>query len=68
MKYIELLETVQHRATKILPSIVNLTYEQRLRKFGLPTLAYHTVRDDMIQVYKMMHGLYGKYGCPNLPI
>ena len=51
------IEKVQRRATKIIPSIRDLPYEVRLQKLKLPTLAYRRLRGDMIQVYKIMHGL-----------
>ena len=66
MKYIERIEKVQRRATKLLPNMSKMSYEQRLRKIGLPTLAYRRVRGDMIEVYKMLHGLYDIDGCLNL--
>ena len=37
----------------------DLSYPERLRYLKLPTLAYRRVRGDMIQVYKIMHGLVG---------
>ena len=39
MKHIEILESVQRRATK-LPGCANLSYPERLRKLKLPTLSY----------------------------
>ena len=66
MKYIERIEKVQRRATKLLPNLSKMSYEGRLRKIGLPTLAYRRVRGDMIEVYKRLHGLYDIDGCPNL--
>ncbi len=68
MKYIEKIEKVQRRATKLLPNLCKKSYEERLRKIGLPTLAYRRVRGDMIEVYKILHGLYDYDGCPNLPL
>ncbi len=32
-------------------------YNERLRTLGLPTLEYRRLRNDMIQVYKIMHGV-----------
>ena len=29
-----------------------------MKKLGLPTLAYHRVRGDMIEIYKIAHNLY----------
>ena len=48
------LERVQRRATKLVPSIKDLEYEDRLRVLGLPTLKYRRIRGDMIQVYKFL--------------
>ena len=55
-KDIFLIENVQRRATKIVRSIRNLSYEERLKHLGLPTLKYRRERNDMIQVYKIMNG------------
>ena len=56
-KDIFLIENVQRRATKIVRSIRNLSYEERLKHLGLPTLKYRRERNDMIQVYKIMNGI-----------
>lgn len=56
-KHIEKLERVQHRATKCLPSIRNLTYEDRLRKLKLPTLSYRRRRKDVIEVFKSVNNI-----------
>jgi hypothetical protein len=53
---IEKLEKVQRRATKIIPTLRNLTYTTRLKMLNLPTLAYRRLRGDLIQVYRIMHG------------
>ena len=37
-KDIELLERVQHRATRVVKEFKNLTYEERLTRAGLTTL------------------------------
>ena len=37
---IEAIESVQRRATKLVPKIKNLTYPDRLRALNLPTLSY----------------------------
>ena len=36
----------------------DLSYEARLRSVGLPTLAYRRYRGDMIEMFKLTHGLY----------
>ena len=43
-RHIELTEGVQRRATKQIPGMKDLNYEERLRKLKLPTLKYRTVR------------------------
>ena len=57
---IEDLEKVQRRATKIIPACRKMTYEERLKYLKLPTLVYRRHRGDMIEVYKIMHGIYDK--------
>ena len=47
-KLAEELEKVQRRATKRLPSVVGLKYEERLRKLKLPTLNYRRIWGDLI--------------------
>ena len=48
------IERVQRSATKRLPGMHDLHYDQRLRKLKLPTLAYRRIRGDMIQVFKLI--------------
>ena len=57
-KDITALENVQRRATKLMPSLKQLSYEERLRRIDLPTLRYRRLRGDMIETYKMLTGLY----------
>ena len=54
---INTIEKVQRRATKIIPSLRDRPYDERLRGLHLPTLAYRRLRGDMIQVYRIMNGL-----------
>ena len=58
IKDITAIENVQRRATKYLPSLKNLSYEERLQKLKLPTLRYRRLRGDMIETYKLMTGKY----------
>jgi ribonuclease P/MRP protein subunit RPP40 len=46
---IDALERVQHRATKLVPSIRHLTYRERLQRLRLPTLIYRRVRGDCLR-------------------
>ena len=57
-KYIKSIENVQRRATKQIPGMSDLSYEERLRKLQLPTLVYRRARGDMIDTYKILQGLY----------
>jgi hypothetical protein len=47
------LEKVQRRATKLIPSLKNLSYEKRLETIGLTTLSERRIRGDIIQFYKL---------------
>ena len=57
-KHIDLIEGVQRRATKQLPGLKDMEYEERLKILELPTLAYRRERADMIEAYKITHGVY----------
>ena len=48
------------RATKLVISIKNFTYKDRLKRLKLPTLKYRRIIGDMIEVYKI---LINKYDC-----
>ena len=54
LKDIKKIENVQRRATKLVKELREMSYEERLRKLDLPTLAYRRKRGDLIQVYKIM--------------
>ena len=56
VKDIKLIESVQRRATKIVPTLSLSPYEERLKLLDLPTLKYRR-RGDMIIVYKMLNDL-----------
>ena len=49
----EAIETVQRRATKLVPELRNVDYSQRLKILKLPSMQYRLRRGDMIQVYKI---------------
>ena len=57
-KHITAIENVQRRATKYLPGLRDLSYEERLKIVNLPTLAYRRYRGDMIETFKITHGMY----------
>ena len=56
-KNIRKLERVQRAATKLVPELRDLTYEERLKELALPTLERRRVRGDLISVYRMVNGM-----------
>ena len=44
---IEKIENVQRRATKQVPTLKNMEYNERLKKLKMPTLKYRRMRGDM---------------------
>jgi hypothetical protein len=54
----KLVEGVLRRATKVIPGLKDLTYEERLKKMNIPSMTYRRTRGDLIEVYKYTHGLY----------
>jgi hypothetical protein len=54
-----ILESVQRRATRLLPELRSLDYEVRLRRLGLTTLAERRLRGDLLLTYRILHGLEG---------
>ena len=52
------IEKVQMRATKLVSSVKNLSYIDRLEKLKLPTLKFRRSRGDMIEVYKIINLKY----------
>ena len=62
-KYVDMLEKVQIRGTKLVDRFGNLSYEERLKKLDLPTLLYRRARGDMIEVYKHLN-IYHKETLP----
>ena len=55
MGVIRELENVQRRATKLIPSLQNLTYSERLQNLNLPSLSYCRNRMDLIMTYKILN-------------
>ena len=56
-KNIQLIENVQRSATKLVPELKGLSYQDRLRSLNLTTLLYRRQRYDLIQIFKIVNGL-----------
>ena len=41
----------------MIPSLRNLSYEERLKRLGMFSLRRRRLRGDMIEVFKMIHGI-----------
>ena len=54
---LKLVEGVQRRATKLIPQLYDIPYEDRLRFTKLPSMEYRRKRGDMIECFKIMNGL-----------
>ena len=53
----KLIERVQHRATKLVPELKHLPYQERLlRHLFLPSLYHRRRRGDMIAAFQILHG------------
>ena len=52
MKYINMIERVQERATKLVDGLSNEDYSTRLKKLGLTTLRFRRIRGDLIEMWK----------------
>ena len=55
-KDINTLESLQRRATKIIPELRDLSYEEQLKECGLTTLETRQLRGDQIEVFKILNG------------
>ena len=52
------IEDVQRRATRLMPGMKDMTYEERLKSLNLPSLEHRRLRGDMIDTYKYVHHKY----------
>ena len=55
-KDIDTLERIQRRATKMIPALRDLSYDERLKECGLTTLETRRLRGDQIEVFKILNG------------
>ena len=54
-KDIDTLERIQRRATKIIPQLRDLSYEERLKESGLTTLKTIRLGGDQFEVFKILN-------------
>ena len=52
----DMLEKIQRRATKPIPGLRDLRYEERLKECGLTSLETRRLRGDQIEVFKILNG------------
>ena len=57
VKDCEVLERVQRRATRMIDGCRGLEYAARLKILNLTTLETRRLRADLVEVYKIMHGM-----------
>ena len=51
-----MFEKIQRRATKLIPRLRDLTYEERLKECGLTIREKRRLRGDQIKVFKILNG------------
>ena len=54
-KDIDTLERIQRRATKMIPELRDLSYEERLKECGLTNLETRRLRGDQIEIFKILN-------------
>ena len=51
------MEVIQRRATKIVLSLKDMSYDEKLKRLGLTTLRERSVRGDIFEVFKIFNGI-----------
>lgn len=60
-KHIDLIEGVQRIASQPIPELSKLPYPEVLQTSKIPNLSYRGIGCDMIEIYKLVKGLYDLY-------
>ena len=53
-KDIDMLEKIQHRATKLIPQLANLPYEERIQNLNMYSLYCRHERGDLIETFEIL--------------
>ena len=56
-----MLEKIQRRATKLIPALIDLRYEERLKECGQTTIETRRLRGDHIELFKILNGYENIY-------
>jgi len=67
-KDIQLLEKVQNRSTKMIPSLRHMSYEDRLKAMELSSLIYRILQGDATETFKYLYGFYHVNSSVLLPL
>jgi hypothetical protein len=63
---IDAIESVQKRATRMIPGYRDMTYEERNKSLDLPSLRYRRIRMDLLETYKILNCKYDTKCTPKL--
>ena len=55
------MKKIQRKATKLIPGLSDLRYEERLKECGQTTLETRILRGDQIEVFKILNGYENIY-------
>ena len=56
VKNAHMVKGVRRIATKMIPSMRNSSYDERLKRLGILSLRRRRLRSDMIEVFNMIYG------------
>ncbi len=66
VELINAIDSVQRRATRMVPGFKELPYEERNRRLDLPSMRYRRLRMDCIEAYKILNHQYDTDCTPTL--